>query len=241
MSAFFNKEENRLVVLPVFNEEETILSVLQEIRRYYHGDILVIDDGSTDRSRELVRMCPIADLFVISHTTNRGYGQSLIDGFQFATEKGYDSLVTIDCDWQHEPKLIPDFFEQLDGYDIVSGSRYLAEYDTNDAPPEDRYIINKTVTELLFRIGSYALTDAFCGFKAYNVDSLRRLILTETGYGFPLQFWIQAYNSGLTVKEIPVARIYIHLNRSFGELLDDAGSRLQYYKQVIHEEVAKWK
>jgi dolichol-phosphate mannosyltransferase len=83
------------------------------------------------------------------------------------------------------------------------------------------------------------LTDAFCGFKAYRVAALRALALDVDGYDFPLQFWVQAAAHGLRVDEIPVPRIYLDPNRSFGTGLDDADRRLALYRATFERELAR--
>jgi dolichol-phosphate mannosyltransferase len=82
------------------------------------------------------------------------------------------------------------------------------------------------------------LTDAFCGFKAYNVAALRHLDIDEAGYAMPLQVWVQAAAAGLKVIELPVPLIYLDEKRSFGGVLDDAATRLEYYHLVIDRSIA---
>jgi dolichol-phosphate mannosyltransferase len=79
------------------------------------------------------------------------------------------------------------------------------------------------------------LTDAFCGFKAYRVSSLADLDVTEPGYGMPLELWIRALAAGQRVLELPVPLVYLEEKRSFGGSLDDAKSRLCYYRKVIRK------
>ncbi|MDR7567921.1 MAG: glycosyltransferase family 2 protein, partial [Armatimonadota bacterium] len=113
-----------LIVMPLYNEEQTLEGVLRAVRWYAPAaDVLVVDDGSTDRSPEILARFP--EVRVVRHPENRGYGASLITGFRYALEHGYDAVVTMDCDEQHEPYLIPDLVSALEGVDIVSGSRYL--------------------------------------------------------------------------------------------------------------------
>jgi len=165
----------------------------------------------------------------------------LIDGINFARNNNYKYLLTLDCDEQHEPELIPQFFKEIkkERFDIVSGSRYLLTQKQTDPPPEDRYLINQQITQLINQITSYNLTDSFCGFKVYRVESLKKLELTEKGYGLPLQLWVQAYKNNLTVKELPVSMIYKDKNRTFGNYLDDPEKRLAYYQKIIDSEVKK--
>lgn len=239
---------DNLIIIPVFNEEKHIEGVIKKVRENSDSDILIINDGSTDKSLEVINSIPPhtpllkegrGGLKIISHSQNQGYGKSLIDGFNFAISNNYRLAVTIDCDEQHEPHLISTFFEEIKNYDIVSGSRYLEEHSTNNPPPLDRKQINDEITKIINQITGYNLTDSFCGFKAYKVDSLRKLKLTGWGYGMPLQLWIQAWQKNLIVKEYPVGRIYKNLGRSFGAELDDPEKRLSYYKKIIEAEINK--
>jgi glycosyltransferase involved in cell wall biosynthesis len=227
-----------LIAIPVFNEQGYVSSVLDQVRRV-GSDILVVDDGSTDRTPGI--LASAKDIAVITHPENRGYGQSLIDAFDFAARHTYDWVVTIDCDDQHEPAFIPNFIERarVDDVDIVSGSRYLTELPGNTSAPDDRRRINRRITCLINETLGYRLTDAFCGFKAYRVSSMSRLDLTIPGYAFPLQFWAQAYDRGLGICELPVALIYNDPNRHFGGLLDDPEARLRHYLDVFSTELRK--
>jgi hypothetical protein len=108
------------------------------------------------------------------------------------------------------------------------------------SPPADRRAINATITELVNHTLGLHLTDAFCGYKAYRTCALKKLSLDESGYAFPLQFWVQAAAQGLRISEIPVRLIYNDPNRSFGGPLDDAAIRLQHYCEVFRRELAKF-
>ncbi len=230
-----------LVVIPLFNEEVTLAEVLAEVRRAVpDADILVVDDGSTDGSGRILEAEAAGDsrLAVIQHPENRGYGQALIDGFAHATSRGYDAVVTIDCDAQHEPRQIPQFLAALADADIVSGSRYLDPAAGGDPAPPDRLAINRETTTRLRELTGYSLTDAWCGFKAYRTSALTWLSLTEPGYGMPLQVWIQAARLGLRVKEISTPRIYKNPQRRFWGGLDDPAERRRYYREVLERELA---
>lgn len=227
-----------LVAIPVYNEASSLQRVLSDVRRYAR-DILVVDDGSTDDTPRLLAREP--GIYQIRHCDNRGYGQSLIDAFHFADVRGYDWLITMDCDEQHNPQRIPLFLrEAAEGNaDIISGSRYLRPMRGDSLPPLDRRAINQKVTDLLNEILGLGITDAFCGFKAYRVDALRRLNITVPGYAMPLQLWVQAARTGLRIREVPVELIYNNPNRSFGSSLDDPDARLLYYYDVLIHELAR--
>lgn len=219
-----------LTALPVYNEVRYVDGVLDEVSEY-SPEILVVDDGSTDGTRE--RLAARNDIEVVRHPRNRGYGASLNTAFQFAIRKGYDYLVTIDCDGQHEPQRIPQFVAACHNADIVSGSRYLRHFDGDSEPPADRQRINRRITDELNRRLGLPLTDAFCGFKAYRVNGLRRLHLTETGYAMPIELWVQAVAARLEIIELPVPLVYLDESRSFGGELDNATTRLEHYYDVL--------
>ncbi|MBI5186175.1 MAG: glycosyltransferase family 2 protein [Nitrospinae bacterium] len=226
-----------LIVIPVYNEEEYIQEVIRKVQRFSVDDILVIDDGSGDNSKEILRN--IKGIRLLEHSSNQGYGFVLMEGFAYALERGYEVVLTMDCDDQHEPHLIPKFLEKIRDADIVSGSRYINPVPMELPPPETRKEINREITRIINQITSFGLTDTFCGFKAYKVEALKKLSLDEKGYGFPLQLWIQAYASGLSILEIPVGLIYKNYNRSFGAELDDSKVRLKHYKEIIKKELSR--
>lgn len=164
-----------LTALPVFNEEAHVCRVLDEVR-LYSQDIIVVDDGSSDRTPELLsrRM----DVRTLTHEVNQGYGAALRTAFLYALENDYDVLVTIDCDGQHEPRLIPEmaaavFPTEGEPYDLISGSRYKQVFAGDSVAPEERRRINMEITDWLNRRFHFGLTDAFCGFKAYRVPARR--------------------------------------------------------------------
>jgi len=230
-----------LVAVPVYNEEKYVVPVLAEISRFA-GDVLVIDDGSTDSTPCLLAQQPVD---VIRHRRNHGYGRSLIDAFRWSNCYGYDWVITMDCDEQHEPASLPDFYAAIasDTADIYSGSRYLRETVGNgqdDSPPADRRAINGQVTQWVNQTLGMQITDAFCGFKAYRTSALKQMTLSEPGYAFPLQFWVQAAAIGLRIEEVPIRLIYNDPNRSFGGPLDDAERRLKHYEAVWRKELAKF-
>lgn len=228
-----------LIIIPLFNEEATVGRVLDEVRAHAPGaDVVVVDDGSTDRSREV--LAGRRDVAVIRHPDNQGYGASLISGFDAAMRGGYDVAVTVDCDEQHEPARIPQFLAATGLADIVSGSRYLDPTLPGDPAPPDRVRLNQEFIALLRMVTGYELTDAWCGFKAYRVAGLRRFRLTEPSYGMPLQVWVQAACHRLSVIERPVARIYKNPARRFWGGLDDEYARRAYYRRVLESEVAHY-
>jgi glycosyltransferase involved in cell wall biosynthesis len=225
-----------LTALPVYNEVEHVGAVVDGALTYC-SEVLVVDDGSRDGTSTL--LAARNDVHLITHRQNRGYGAALCAAFAFARQRGYDVLVTIDCDGQHQPQLIPRFVESIhEGdheADIVSGSRYLRKFPGDSEPPPERRRINALLTEELNRRLGLELTDAFCGFKAYRVPVLAKFRLTEVGYAMPLEFWVQAARLGLKIVEVAVPLIYLDERRSFGGALDRSDTRLEVYRRVLEK------
>jgi dolichol-phosphate mannosyltransferase len=226
-----------LTAIPVYNEEAHIEEVLDAVLEH-SGSVLVVDDGSRDGTPALLERYP--SIKVERHAANRGYGAALRTAFDHAIRERYDAVVTLDCDGQHEPALIPTLIEALheEGkprreYDIVSGSRYLKVFDPRQSPPPERRKINREVTRWLNECLGFSLTDAFCGFKAYRTSALARLDLTVDGYAMPLELWVQAAALGLSIREVAVPLIYLDEKRAFGGALDDSEYRLKHYHEVF--------
>jgi len=225
-----------LTAIPVYNEEKHLDRILSEVRRY-SPNILIVNDGSKDRTAEL--LARHSDIAVITHSHNRGYGAALISAFHYAVAENVDILATMDCDGQHQTARIPMLVDAIHDADIVSGSRYLRDFRQNSLAPEDRQRINRIITQELNEALGVELTDAFCGFKAYRGAALSRLHITETGWGMPLQLWVQAVSAGLRIKEVGVPRVYLDSTRAFGGALNDANERLTYYRRVIADALAE--
>ena len=223
-----------LTAIPVYNEEAHLEPVLAEVLRYA-DHVLAVDDGSTDRTPEL--LAKFSEVRVIRHPVNRGYGAGLDSAFRYTVDQGFDGLVTIDCDGQHEPRLIPEIASKLSEADVVSGSRYLEVFDPSQVPPIERRRINVEVTRWLNECLGLNLTDAFCGFKAYRASALEKLEVTDFGYAMPLPIWVQMVQHNMKVIEVPVPLIYLDENRAFGGALDDATYRLNHYREVFNQAI----
>jgi len=226
-----------LIAVPIFNELKYLDDVLNAVRKY-SDNILVVDDGSKDGSSDVLKKYTY--IKTISHRKNIGYGQSLIDAFSFAGAHGFDWIITIDCDHQHEPSYIPHFYREIekDDADIISGSRYLLKINSGILPPPpERVAVNGIITKILNKNLDIALTDAFCGFKAYRIKAISGLKLSVKGYGLPLQLWILAGQAALKIREIPVPLIYHDPRRNFCGPLENPQVRLNYYLEIIDREL----
>lgn len=230
-----------LVALPVFNEASHIPEVLEQVLEHAEN-VLVVNDGSSDGTAEA--LAKFGDrIQVETHFSNQGYGAALNTAFDYAVRYGFEVLVTIDCDGQHQPGLIRQIADKVDDpenpVDMVSGSRYLQEFHQNSVAPADRRRINMQITRCLNDKLGLSLTDSFCGFKAYRVSALVDLDVTEPGYAMPLQLWIQATDLNWRITEYPIPLVYLDEERSFGGSLDDASERLEHYRSVLNAELSR--
>jgi dolichol-phosphate mannosyltransferase len=225
-----------LTALPVYNEARYVCAVVDGVLNYCE-DVLVVDDGSTDGTSQL--LAARGDIQMVVHARNLGYGAALRSAFAAAISQGYEVLVTIDCDGQHQPQLIPRFVETAHAADIVSGSRYLRRFPGDSEPPAERRRINEIITAEVNRRLGLSLTDAFCGFKAYRVHVLEKLRLSEDGYAMPLELWAEAARLQLKIVEVAVPLVYLDESRSFGGAMDRSDARLEVYRRVLDRAMQK--
>ena len=188
-----------LVIIPALNEERHLPKLLPRVPKKY--DVLVVDDGSTDKTYEISKK---AGVKVIRHAKNRGTGASLRDGFNYAIAHGYASCIVVNADLQHPPELIDGFMKELDGFDAVIGSRFLG----NDQleMPLLRRAGNKFFTLLVNLLYGTCYTDVTCGMRAFKVSVLPKVLSGEERYGVEIDMSIKLRR--FKVKEKPVPVIY---------------------------------
>jgi glycosyltransferase involved in cell wall biosynthesis len=133
---------NICAIIPAYNSEKTIGTLLEKVLKFVN-DVVVIDDGSVDRTVDIASGFGVN---VIRHGRNFGKGRALKTGFEFAKSKNYDAVLTLDSDLQHNPEEIPKFFEKYaDGFDIVIGNRMK----NLKGMPIERIFSNKTTSLLI--------------------------------------------------------------------------------------------
>lgn len=193
-----------LVIIPAFNEEKNIGSVIKKIKKSLpKADILVVDDGSTDQT---VLLASSHRVSTVSHPFNMGYGVALQTGYKYAKENSYDFICQIDADGQHEPSFLPSLLLpiQTDQCDIVIGSRFLNE--RYDYPaPIGRLLGMKLFGWTASIIIKQKVTDPTSGFQAFNKEVVKFLILDSFPADFPdADVLIMLHFAGFRIKELPV-------------------------------------
>ncbi len=189
------------LVLPVFNEEKRIKSVLNDILKT-KIPVVIVNDGSTDKTRHKIRKQK--NLTVLTHRINLGKGAALKTGCDYAFNSGADAVVLMDSDGQHDTLDIEKFIKKLDdGYDVVFGSRNL-----NLGAPLDRYLGNKVASVLVGALFGIYVSDLICGFKAFTKRAYSKIKWNSSGYGVETEIAIRVKKANLKHCEVPVATIY---------------------------------
>ncbi len=190
------------ILLPAYNEEVAIASMILLSSRYA-DEVIVIDDGSTDSTKEVSELTGAT---VLSHDSNKGKGVALKTGFEYA--KDYDIVVTIDADGQHNPTEIPSLIEPIlnNQADLVNGSRYINGHDTST--PKYRRV-GQTVLDTATNIASgVKLTDSQSGFRAFSSKCFKYFNFDPEGFGIESDMIIEASNNKLRIVEVPITVRY---------------------------------
>ncbi|MDW8049286.1 MAG: glycosyltransferase family 2 protein, partial [Nitrososphaerota archaeon] len=186
--------------IPAYNEEATIAKVILQTRRHV-DHVIVCDDGSTDVTGEIAQALGAE---VIRHERNMGYGAALSTLFARARELGADVMVLLDGDGQHDPAEIPNVMEPIlkGEADVVTGSRFIGG--NNNCIPRYRKSGIKAITKLARAMSYDDLTDAQCGFRAFNKKAIILLTPNESGMGASTELLLKAKENKLRLKEVPV-------------------------------------
>jgi len=193
----------KLAVLPAYNEETAIGSVILKTKKYV-DKVVVIDDGSSDDTVEIAKL---AGAEVYCHEKNKGYGAAIQSSFIVAKNNDADVMVIIDSDGQHNPDEIPKLIDPIcnAGYDFVIGSRFLKS--TTSIP-----LYRKLGIQFLTKFTNMGLkqevTDSQSGFRAYSKKAIFDLQGNITGMGIGSELVIRAQELGLKIKEIPITCKY---------------------------------
>ena len=198
-----------LIIIPTYNERGNISRMLQELKEKSPGThVLIIDDGSPDGTAQVVKDLQAATpgLHLLERKGKLGLGTAYIRGFGWALENGYDKVVTMDCDFSHDPATVNDFLQNLGQYDLVVGSRYI----------KGIRIMNWPFSRLLLSYGASIYTrfitgipfmDPTGGFNGYTAKALRALKLDQVfsvGYAFQIELKFKVWSTGLPCLELPI-------------------------------------
>ncbi len=197
------KYDNTLIIIPMYNEELNIKKVVADVKQVApDARIVAVDDGSTDNcATEAFK----EGALVISHAFNLGYGAALQTGYKYALKNGYDCVVQLDGDGQHDASYIPDLLKVLKSNeaDVIIGSRFIGKNVYKIA------FMRKLGMRMFSSIASILMkqpiTDSTSGYQALNMDVLRFYVNERYPADFPdADTLIMLKRSGFRIKEVPV-------------------------------------
>ncbi len=206
-----------LAVIPAYNEESGIGTLLD--RLLVQGllsprDILVVDDGSTDRTSAFALERGVR---VIRHPVNLGKGVALLNGFKIALSENYEAVLTMDADLQHPPERVKDLLRAVkDRWDIVIGSRFK----NFEGMPYLNYLSNRLTTLILSLIVGRKLEDTQSGFRAIKREVLMRVKLKTRHFDLESEMIARAARMGFKIGVVPIETIYGREKSHVNKVLD---------------------
>ena len=216
-----------IAAIPCYDEEPFVGDIVRRARAYV-DQVIVVDDGSTDRTAEVAEA---AGAVVVRHETNRGPGGAYRSCLAAAQDHEAAFLITLDGDGQHDPDELPRLLRPLlDGEaDVVIGSRFLEPYEIA------RYRkFGIDVITFLYNVGSKEkVVDAQSCYRGYTRKALDSLYITEAGFGFSVELLVQARKAGLRIIEVPISCIYHDASHSLNPVLHGVGVALMVVKHRI--------
>lgn len=212
------------VVLPIFNEEEKIDDVLQTLANI-KSNLILVNDGSTDNTLDIITKKTKKDsrIVLVSHRINLGKGSAMRTGAEVAFNRGYDAVIFMDSDGQHNAQDLAKFVEKLRQrrYEVVLGSRNL-----HHGVPLIRFLGNKIASVLISILFGLYVSDILSGFRAVTKNGFKKLKLESSGYGIETEMIVKIAKYKLKICEIPIQTIYhdrhkgVTILDSFGILFD---------------------
>ena len=204
--------DRKVVIIPTYNEKENIGKIIRAVMALdddYH--ILVIEDGSPDRTADIVRNLQTefdGRLFMIERSGKLGLGTAYITGFKWALENGYDYIFEMDADFSHNPDDLPRLYEACskEGADLSIGSRYCKGISVVNWPI-GRVIMSYYASVYVRTVLGMKVYDTTAGFKCYKRKVLETIDLDKVqmkGYGFLIEMKYSTYRLGFRIKEVPV-------------------------------------
>ena len=199
-----------IVVVPTYNELENVARLLATVRRHApSADVLVVDDNSPDGTAERaeVTAAELGQIKVMRRPGKQGLGSAYRDGFKIAIDEGYDTIVTMDVDFSHDPAVIPTMLGLINGgADVVIGSRYVPGGRTVNWPFYRRFLSKWGNRYAALMLG-LTVRDCTSGFRAYRATALRAIepsTTTAEGYAFLTELVRRLAKGGFVIAETPI-------------------------------------
>jgi len=209
--------DNVYILIPIFNEERKIKSVISELLPSFKN-IVAVNDGSTDSTQEILESL---DVLILRHSINLGAGAAISTGFRFIqNQKNAQAVVTFDADGQHSVEDAKAFAREilLCEEEVIFGSRFIKS--KSNIPTIKRIVLSVVVffTNLLSKVN---LSDAHNGLKAIKKTALKKIDINIDQYGYESQIINEVSRKGITYKEMPTNTIYTEYSKNKGQKLNN--------------------
>lgn len=201
--------DKAVVIIPTYNEIANIEKMLETLHRLHPSlNVLIIDDGSPDGTAKVVKSYQQKkeNLFLLERTGKLGLGTAYIKGFKWALEKGFEAVVTMDCDFSHDPEAIPTFTDKIGEYDLAIGSRYIGGIRIMNWPMQ-RLLLSYFASIYAKIITGIPFSDSTGGYNCYSRKALLSLNLDKVfsiGYAFQIELKYKVWSQGLRCIEVPI-------------------------------------
>jgi glycosyltransferase involved in cell wall biosynthesis len=200
-----------LIIIPAFNEEMRLGKLLKSISSIIPlKDVLVVDDGSQDKTATIAKR---AGSRVLSQKTNQGKGLALRAGFDFALKSGYDAVITMDADGQHDPLEIPTFLAYYEKYktDLIIGTR---KHDLSEMP-FPRFMANTSSSLVASILAGMRINDSQSGYRFIKKNLIEKINLKDGRFQMETEIIVKAARAGFSVGEVPIRTIYFEGTKSY--------------------------
>jgi dolichol-phosphate mannosyltransferase len=198
-----------LVVLPTYNEAENVLPLAREVlSQDPRIDVLVVDDASPDGTGDLVAAAERDEprLGLLRRTGKLGLGTAYLAGFRHGLEQGYEFVLTMDCDFSHNPRYLPDLLAASGDFDLVIGSRYVPGGGIANWPLHRRLLSSfaNSYTRVLLRLPTRDCTSGFRCYRREVLETVDPFAVRSSGYSFLEEMVWRVSRAGFRIGETPI-------------------------------------
>lgn len=196
---------NLLVVIPTYNESESIADLLNQLQ-VLDVDVLVIDDGSPDGTAEIIRALKVE---VIERAGKQGLGSAYRTGFAVGIERGYEYIIEMDADGSHQVSDLKNMMEWIGTADLLIGSRWVKDGGISNWS-KSRELLSRAANTYANIMLALGVKDTTSGFRIYSTALLKKMEIStirSEGYSFQVEMTRRAIARGGSVAEIPITFI----------------------------------
>jgi glycosyltransferase involved in cell wall biosynthesis len=215
-----------LVLVPAYKAAPYLPDLIPRLRTFVCDEnLLVVNDGSPDDTEAILNRLNVRH---ITHPVNKGKGAALKTGFDYAIEKSYRSVLTIDADLQHLPEEVPRFLALDDGNTLIIGTRAI----DRSIMPFSRWLTNNLTSLIISVFSTERVRDSQSGYRLIPTSALRALRLKTVNYDFESEMLFKSGRLGISIAEVPISTIYEGSHSYINPLTDTLRFIRQIWKRI---------